>query len=72
MKCATCINYVSQPLTNSPCNSCVHRSYHYRLGLSDNYHFDTKTVAGIFILLAAYLFLVVWTIKYIYGFFTGG
>ena len=71
MKCATCINYVSQPLTNPPCNSCVHRSYHYRLGLSDNYHFDNKTVAVIFILLSIFALIVFGMIKFTY-FLMGG
>ena len=66
MKCATCINYVSQPLTNSPCNSCVHRSYHYRLGLSDNYHFDRRTLVGFSIMASVLILFIYFFIKFVY------
>lgn len=66
MKCSTCINYISQPLSDSPCNSCVHRSHHYRLGMSDNYHFDTKTIAGVAIFLVILSLAIFGFIKVVY------
>ena len=64
MKCSTCINYVSQPLKDSPCHGCVHR--HRRLGGTNHYRFDYKIIAGVFILLAIATLMLKFYVDFIY------